>query len=292
MPSRILDTRTGIGHSGPKPGAGSTITLAVAGHGGVPASGAVAVVLNVTATEADGPGFVTVWPGDQPRPNASNLNVDAPGQTIPNLVTVPLAADGTVNMFNYGGSHLLADVAAWFPAGPGFVPLTPTRILDTRAPGIGFSGPKPAAGATVQLSVVGLGGVGADATAVVLKVTATEADAAGFVTVWPTGQARPNASNVNISGGGQTIPNQVYVPVGTGGSVSLFTYGGAHLLADVAGTSRRAAASFPLTPTGFSIPGPGRTDRVHRRQAGGGEIVSVCVAGAGGCRHQVRPLWS
>src|SRR5947207_7152265 len=38
QPARILDTR-----SGTRPGAGATITLPVAGHGGVPASGAVAV---------------------------------------------------------------------------------------------------------------------------------------------------------------------------------------------------------------------------------------------------------
>jgi len=52
-----------------------------------------------------------VWPSDQPRPNASNLNLSTPGQTIPNLVTVPLGADGAVKMYTYGGAHLIADVA-------------------------------------------------------------------------------------------------------------------------------------------------------------------------------------
>ncbi len=59
-PARILDTRApGVNYTGPKPGADQTITVQVAGRGGVPTTGATAVVLNVTATQADGPGFVT-----------------------------------------------------------------------------------------------------------------------------------------------------------------------------------------------------------------------------------------
>jgi len=71
--------------------------------------------------------------------------------------------------------------------------------------------------------------------AVVLNVAATDAVAAGFVTVWPTGQPRPLAANLNLMGPGQTISNQVIVPVGTDGKVSFFTQSGTHLVADVAG---------------------------------------------------------
>ena len=47
-------------------------------------------------------------------------------------------------------SHLLADVAGYFTAGGGFTPLSPDRILDTRAPGIGYTGAKPGAGAVAR----------------------------------------------------------------------------------------------------------------------------------------------
>ncbi len=280
-PARILDTRNGNGYSGPKPGADTTITLQVAGRAGVPATGAAAVVLNVTATAADGPGFVTVWPSDQPRPLASNLNLSAAGQTIPNLVTVPLGADGAVKLYTFAGAHLIADVAAWFPPGAGYSPLTPNRILDTRS-GNGYSGSKPGAGATVELAVAGRGGIPATgATAVVLNVTATEADGPGFVTAWPTGAPRPTASNLNLTHAGQTIPNQVYVPLGANGSVSLFTFSGAHLIADVAGYFTAGGGFTPLTPDRIldtRAPGIG----YGGAKPGAGATVALQVSGAGG----------
>ena len=90
--------------------------LVVAGRGGVPLTGAGSVVLNVTATEASGPGFITVWPGSTDRPNSSVLNLTYVGQTRPNAVLVPIGADGTVNLFTQSGTHLVVDVAGWFPA--------------------------------------------------------------------------------------------------------------------------------------------------------------------------------
>jgi hypothetical protein len=117
-PARILDTRPGPdqnGYTGDKPGAGATVSLVVAGRGGVPATGAGAVVLNVTATEASAPGFITVWPGQTDRPNSSVLNLTYAGETRPNAVLVPIGADGTVNLYTLSGTHLVVDVAGWFP---------------------------------------------------------------------------------------------------------------------------------------------------------------------------------
>ena len=63
--------------------AGSTYVLPVAGRGGIPA-GAGAVVMNVTVTGTQGAGFLTLYPCDGSRPNASNLNFVA-GQNHPEL---------------------------------------------------------------------------------------------------------------------------------------------------------------------------------------------------------------
>ncbi|HEX8093941.1 GDSL-type esterase/lipase family protein [Jatrophihabitans sp.] len=118
-----------------------------------------------------------------------------------------------------------------------FVPVRPERLLDTRAGAgqRGYTGARPVAGATVPLTVVGAGAaaVPVDAAAVVLNVTATNAGT-GYVTVWPCGSARPLASNLNLVAG-QTSPNLVTVPIGSGGQVCLFTSGGADLIADIAG---------------------------------------------------------
>ena len=58
-PTRVLDSRIAMGSSGVTPPGGS-VTLSMLGRRGVPASGVVAVLLNVTVTEAQGPGFVQV----------------------------------------------------------------------------------------------------------------------------------------------------------------------------------------------------------------------------------------
>jgi len=110
---------------------GSTLELLVSGVAGVPVD-ADAVVLNVTAVDARAPGFVTVYPCGQPRPQASNLNYTA-GQTIPNLVIAKPGNGGKVCMFSPATVDLVADVSSYFPAGSGFAPIpNPTRVLDTR----------------------------------------------------------------------------------------------------------------------------------------------------------------
>jgi protocatechuate 3,4-dioxygenase beta subunit len=249
-PRRLLDTRadTLTGYSGSKPVTGSTVPLQILGREGVPASGVSAIVLNVTATEATAPGFVTVWP-DGARPTASSLNLDVAGQTRANLVTVPVAADGSVRIFTQTGTHLVADVFGYFvPATSStsgrLQTSTPGRLLDTRSASItGYSGSKPAAGATVPVAVLGQRGVPTSGvSAVVLNITATEATAAGYITAWPGG-ARPTTSNLNVETAGQTIANQVVIPVGVDGSIQLFTQNGTHLIADVTGWYTDASAA-------------------------------------------------
>ncbi len=240
-PSRVLDTRDGNGAQAAKVGPGGVVSLLVAGRGGVPASGATAVVMNLTVTEPTAGNFVTVWPAGEALPNASNVNVVA-GQTRANLVMVPIGAGGRVYLYNFNGSaHLIADVAGWFssPADIDGRPLhavvSPTRILDTRV-GNGASLAKVGSGATLALQVTGRGGLPATGvTAVVLNVTVTDATQAGFVTAYPFGGARPNSSSLNFTAG-DTVPNLVVVPVGPGGVVNLYNRTGTtNLIADVAG---------------------------------------------------------
>lgn len=117
-PTRLLDTRpeSAIGYSGPMPGAGATVVVPVAVRAGIPASGATAVAVNITATEAGGPGFVTAWASGTPQPTTSNLNLDAAGQTRPNHAIVPVGADGSITLFTYAPTHLVVDVFGWFSA--------------------------------------------------------------------------------------------------------------------------------------------------------------------------------
>jgi uncharacterized protein (DUF1501 family) len=234
-PSRILDTRTGNGAPLAKVGHEGVVDLQVLGRGGVPNAGNVgAVAMNVTVDAPDSSSFVTVWPKGQPLPDASNLNFVA-GQTVPNLVVAKIGADGQVSLRNaYGSTDLIADVLGWFPTGVGLQALTPVRILDTRtgngAPAVPL-GPQQ----MLELEVANRGGVPANATAVVMNVTATDPDALGFVTVWPAGVGRPDASNINTVPG-RVSPNLVIVRLGTDGKVDLYNSAGTvNLIADVMG---------------------------------------------------------
>ncbi len=70
---------------------------------------------------------------------------------------------------------------------------------------------------TRTFAVAGDFGVPSSAvTAVVLNVTAVGAKGRGYLTVYPAGQTRPTASNLNFVPG-QAVPNLVEVGVGTGG---------------------------------------------------------------------------
>ena len=78
-------------------------------------------------------GFVTVYPSGVTRPVASSINVDGAGQTIANLVTVPIGAGGSVDVYTQMSTDLVADVQGYYrPAAAAqagrFVPLTPTQV--------------------------------------------------------------------------------------------------------------------------------------------------------------------
>ena len=259
FPARILDTRvdsTTIDQKFAGIGAlagGSTLDLTVAGRGNVPGSGAVAAILNLTATNPTKVGYITAWPSGQTRPLASNLNF-APGQTIPNLVVAGLGSNGNVSLFNSAGStDLVADVAWYFTASSQVTALTPARMLDTRTAfptidgqfaGGGAIGP----GQQLDLLVAGRGGVPANTAAVIMNVTATGPTAFGYITAWPSDQSRPLASNLNFAPG-QTVANLVLAKVSGAGYVSLYNSAGStQLIADVAAWMPSGAAITALVP--------------------------------------------
>lgn len=132
---------------------------------------------------------------------------------------------------------------------PAIVTAAPRRLLDTRpdGPQTGYVGTKPVAGQTIELQVAGRGGVPADAGAVALNVTGTDATTAGFVTVWACGTDRPLASSLNLSPGA-TSPNAVISKVGVDGTVCPYTQSGAHLLADATGWFPAGAAYTSVRP--------------------------------------------
>jgi hypothetical protein len=236
-PTRILDTRYGTGAPKAQVGAGQRISLQVEGQPGVPATGVTAVVLNVTATRGTATSFVSVFPDGQTGPvSASNLNFTK-GETIPNLVIVPVAADGKVDLYNSAGSvDLFADMSGYFTAngsGSGYHTVGPVRVMDTRN-GTGVRKGVVGPGGKLVLQLGAGNGVPLKATAAVLNVTVTDATATSLLTVYPDGQSLPGVSNLNFSKG-ETIPNLVVVPVIDGKVDFTNALGNVQVFADLMG---------------------------------------------------------
>ncbi|WP_405675350.1 hypothetical protein OG848_46305 [Streptomyces canus] len=168
-PVRLLDTRHSIGVTTTTPvAAGADLVLPIPSVAGIPAADISAVVANVTVTQPTAGGHVTVYPDNGASvPTASNLNFTA-GQTVPNLVTVPVDGGGVV--FHNGSSgtvHLLMDLQGFYGrGGSGFKPVSPARVLDTRS-GLGASSAGPIA-AHGTLALILSGRLPADVTAAVL----------------------------------------------------------------------------------------------------------------------------
>lgn len=228
-PTRIKDTRSGLGGSGVA-AANTTQNLRVTG--GVVPNGATGVILNVTAVDPTATAFVTVWPADQTRPTVSNINTVA-GTTVPNLVVVRLptsgASAGTISLYNAAGdTHLLVDVLGYFTtaSGSGSVTgATPTRVYDTRA------GANPLVAQETRTVSTGVFG----STAVIVNITAVDPSATGFLTVFPGDGTRPESSNVNFYAG-RTSPNLVVVTPAADGTIKVYNSAGTtQLLVDVVG---------------------------------------------------------
>ena len=256
-PARILDTRSGLGLPSSTPvtvPANGSIELQVSGVGGLPAAtDAGAVALNVTVANPKSNGYLTVYPtGVTPAPTVSNLNFVA-GPAVPNAVTIKLGTNGKVTLVN-GSSDtvdVIADVNGYYRAGAAtvsgmFVPLPPARILDSRT-GLGMpKGDFKASTArmlnnyeTIALKVVGFGGVPSSSAvvgAVVMNVTVAGATQAGYLTIFPDGTVRPQASSVNFAKW-QVVPNLVTVKVGSTGAIDVYnmTAGQTAVVSDVAG---------------------------------------------------------
>ena len=295
-PVRLLDTRDGTGGFVDPVGPGGTIDLRVVDGLRVPVT-ASAVVLNVTATRATSTTDVRVYPtpDDASVPTVSNLNVTA-GGTVANLVHVAVGRNGSVRLRNQAGQvHLIADISGYFAEssnGSTYVPVAPVRLLDTRD--TTALGAAEVRDLDVRTARGGLAsGVPADATAVVLNVTAVAPTASTDVRVYPArGGSVPEVSNLNATRG-RTVPNLVVVAVGDASRVSLRNSAGrTHLIADLAGWyvgSTDGAAFHPVdpvrlldsrTPTPEPLyPAGTRTTPAFR--LGAGQTRDLLVAGRG-----------
>lgn len=156
---------------------------------------------------------------------------------------------------------LLSTASLAEAAGPyNFVPLTPCRVVDTRAafsPLGGFKGLMPDGGAGVKFTIKGKCGVPLTATAVVLNNAAADTNLSGWYALFPGDQAYSGVASINFVQG-DFISNGAIVPLGAGSTLDLAVLAafagagptGGNLIVDVTGyfTSAPGMKFFAITP--------------------------------------------
>jgi hypothetical protein len=308
-PARIFDSRpttaiNDVAPAGAKPlGAPDpkTFDIALLGQGGIPVDPAnvLAVVVNITVTEPGANGYLEAYgTGARPADRTSIINF-VPNQTVPNVAIVRPGTGGdlTIGLFGQSGTaQVVVDVFGWFSSsnyipdtaatddGSRLIPVSPSRVLDTRD-GTG----QPAKGAliakqTIDLQIRGVDGVNPtkvdvvpdspNVTGVLLNVVGITTDPGGTNTYLsvlpdapPSGQ-NPTTSNLNLAPG-VIKANLVFVPVGADGHVHIFNFQGVtQVVADVVGymlkgqdkttrAGRVVPLSSPYRTFDTRLPGPG-----------------------------------
>jgi hypothetical protein len=289
-PQRIFDTRNGQGGVPlRKVGGAYVLEVQVSGRNNIPAAGVSAVSLNVTATNPEGTGFITVYPCGT-RPVISSLNFIA-GQTVPNAVVARLSDTGRLCFYSNVAVDIIADINGSLLDGNGFNPTAPSRLFDTRS---GFGG-VPAqkigqldgTGTPLEVLVRGRNGIpSSGVTAVSMNVTITNtsaSDVGGYVSVYPCG-ARPNVSNLNFVSG-KTVPNAVLIPLSATGTVCFYVYGQADIIVDTNGNFESELGYSPIAPnriadtrSGFGGVPAQKVGQLY----GGGAPLEVSVVGSAG----------
>ncbi|MBI5090750.1 MAG: SGNH/GDSL hydrolase family protein, partial [Actinobacteria bacterium] len=226
-PTRLADTRqTECGCTAID---GSTIRVQVLGRSGIPAE-ATAAAITVTAVDAVRPTFVTAYPAGTARPGTSTVNVTS-ASAVANSAIIPLGG-GAVDLFAPSALSIVVDVTAVFVpddlafAGR-FVPVAPTRLLDTRE-GAGPVGPNGAV--TVPLT----DDIDVDALAVMVNVTSVDAPAPGFLTAHAAGSAGSVSSFLNPDGSGAAVAASVILPASRDG-ITIVASSGGNVVVDLVG---------------------------------------------------------
>jgi hypothetical protein len=202
-PTRILDTRSGIGLSGAFGSHVARRFQVTGGISGVP-SGATAVTGNLTVTQQTNLGFLAIGPVAQNDPTSSTLNFPLNDDRA-NAATVALDPSGGLSI-TYAApltgkiAQVIFDVTGYFTpdlSGARYVPLIPGRILDSRD-GTGGLSDVFVSHVARTFTVIGHGGVPATATAVTGNLTVTQQTNLGFLAIGPVAQNNPTSSTLNF----------------------------------------------------------------------------------------------
>lgn len=107
-PTRVLDTRSGVGGWRNRVAGSQTVTAPTAGLSGK------TVVGTLVAVDAPGSGWATAWNGQPPQPVVANMNYAAGDVLASSIASAADNAEITINVGPGSPGHLVFDVTGWF----------------------------------------------------------------------------------------------------------------------------------------------------------------------------------
>ena len=239
-PCRIADTRNPTGlFGGPSMFPGEVRNFPVPLSACASPAAASAYSLNVTVVPSGPLSFLTAWPTGPARPFVSTLN-SLTGKVVANAALVPAGTNGSVSVYVTGQTDVILDTNGYFaqPGGAGalsFYPLAPCRVADTRNAAGPFGGPEMAAGTTRSFTIPASACyVPSNAVAYAVNVTVVPDTILEYLTAWPAGSPRPNASTLN-SWDGSIVANAALVPAGTNGAIDIYVTDNTQVILDING---------------------------------------------------------
>lgn len=240
-PCRLVDTRGAAGpFGGPALAGGTTRNFALPqSNCGVPAT-AAAYSLNLTVIPRGPLGYLTIWPAGETQPQVSTLN--SPDHRVKaNAAIVPAGAGGAVSVYASNTTDLVLDIDGYFqPASDQtlqFYPLTPCRVLDTRAQPGHLGGPNLHGAHERDFPVLWSGCQipdNAQAYSLNFTVVPWQGRPLGYLSAWAAGENQPVVSTLN-NPTATVVANAAIVPAGVGGAIAVYPSQDTDLIADING---------------------------------------------------------
>lgn len=205
-----------------------------------PPAGAVAAMINLTATDATAPGFLTLEDcAARTGARTTSAITYATGESVAAMAIVPITPDGRFCVYRSSAVHSVVDVSAYLGSSGTplwFAPSTPSRLTDSRTDGACLPqqdcvpGRVPASSAQVVPT--------STADARVVNLTVVDARAPGYAQIGRCADVGPAGtfSNINVMGSGARA-NLALVPPTDAGTCA-FTLSEANIVVDELGTLR------------------------------------------------------
>jgi len=202
-----------------------------------PPAGAVAALINLTATDATAHGYLTLEDcGPRSGERATSALSYAPGDSVAAMAIVPLSSDGRFCVYRRSPVHSIVDVAGYIGSDGQplwYEPVVPTRLTDTRLDGACAPGatcmPPPLPPGTEHSVPTETG------QARIVNLTAVDANAPGYLQVGRCADVGGDStfSNLNVSGR-PARANLALIPAGDSGTCA-FSLSSANVIVDELG---------------------------------------------------------